>query len=306
MTCFRPIKAYRGDGGKVVFSSGGQEKGFIDRWMELPCGKCLGCKERKSKEWATRMAHELMMHRSSCFLTLTYNSTHLPEDLSLNRRHFADFIRSVRKRTKKKIRYYHCGEYGEINKRPHYHALLFGYRPDDLEHLPNVGSNGFQLYRSRFLEKSWGKGFVSVGTATWQSAAYVARYMIKKIGACTEDNIDEYLERYGRWDEHGEFWTVEPEYATMSLKPGIGAGYREKFKNELSLHDNVIVNGSRQRVPRYYDKLFAEEDPEGFAAVQKKRRDFAFEKLDDSTPERLRVREKVQKARLSLLKRDIV
>ena len=137
MTCFKPLKANRSPEGKITFP--GKGAGFRIGDLELPCGRCNGCRISKSKEWAIRCVHEAIYQneQKDCsdnneFITLTYNDKHLPVDHGLDHRHFQKFIRSLRKKSKQKIRYYMCGEYGKATEengyiaRPHYHAILFG------------------------------------------------------------------------------------------------------------------------------------------------------------------------------------
>lgn len=102
---------------------------FGDDLMLLPCGRCLGCKFDKAKDWATRSVLEMKYHSKACFVTLTYDDTHLPK--TLVKSHVQDFLKKLRNRGEV-FRYIGAGEYGETSHRPHYHLILFGYRPDDL------------------------------------------------------------------------------------------------------------------------------------------------------------------------------
>jgi hypothetical protein len=121
--------------------------------------------------------HESQLHPENTFITLTYDNEHLPDPPQLIKKHFQDFIRSLRKRNShKKIRYYHCGEYGERLGRPHYHAILFNHSFSDKKKL-----NGHKdLYTSKQLDATWQRGYASIGMVTPESAAYVANYIQKK------------------------------------------------------------------------------------------------------------------------------
>jgi hypothetical protein len=97
----------------------------------------------------------------------------LPEDGSLDVSHFQIFMKRLRHRVKPlKIRFFHCGEYGDKTRRPHYHALIFGYKV-----LFKKQKSG-DLFTSDMLAKCWGKGHCLVGDLTFESAAYVARYVV--------------------------------------------------------------------------------------------------------------------------------
>lgn len=121
MTCYHPIKAFRTASG-VSFSELGRDDHLGD--IELPCGRCVGCRLRRANEWALRVMHEAKLHPANCFVTLTYRDEDLPENGSLRHRDFQLFMKRLRKRAD--VRFYMCGEYGEQKLRPHYHACLFG------------------------------------------------------------------------------------------------------------------------------------------------------------------------------------
>ena len=152
MPCFHPLAAWRQPGGEITFHDKGS-----GRPIKLPCGQCSGCRLKRSHDWALRCIHEASLHSSNCFITLTYNDDNLPFNGSLNKSDFQGFIKRLRDREKpNKIRFYQAGEYGDKNNRPHHHAILFNYMPDDL-----VDSGG-GIFFSPYLEKVWGKGFVNL------------------------------------------------------------------------------------------------------------------------------------------------
>ena len=144
----------------------------------------------------------------NCFVTLTYNDEHLPANGSLNKRDITLFLKRLRKRYGKGIRYYQCGEYGELLSRPHHHAILFNHDFEDKQLWSVRG--GVRLYRSASLEQLWPYGYSTIGDVTFESAAYVARYVVKKITG----------------EREGEHYRGKmPEFATMSRRPGIGRGW---------------------------------------------------------------------------------
>jgi hypothetical protein len=131
MPCYFPITAWRSKDGKneagkwpVVFKP---TAGYLDKELKLPCGRCIGCRLERSRQWAVRCVHEASLHEKNCFITLTYSPENLPKDGSLDVSHFQKFMKRFRKRFGPGIRFFHCGEYGESLSRPHYHACIFGF-----------------------------------------------------------------------------------------------------------------------------------------------------------------------------------
>lgn len=236
------------------------------------------------------------MHEDNCFITLTYNDTHLPADGSLNHRHFQLFMKQFRKEIyPQKVRYFMCGEYGAQLQRPHYHAILFGFQFNDRQLFSDKG--GVHLYTSPMLSRLWDKGFSTVGDVSFESCAYVARYIMKKV------NGDEAFEHYMRADHYGEMFHVKPEYTCMSRRKGIGYKWLEKFKDDVYPGDHVVIQGKEYRAPRYYDQFLEENDPQLLQKIKWERKQNYDAK--ENTPERLAVREKVQAARLKKLKRTL-
>lgn len=240
--------------------------------------------------------HEAQEHKENSFITLTYDSEHLPSSGTLVKSHFQDFMKRLRWHNQHtKIRFYHAGEYGEKFHRPHYHACIFGWKPHDQKFHKKI--NGVPLYTSASLQKIWGMGFCSVGAVTDRSAAYVARYIMKKI------NGDQAHWHYHKVDEEtGEMTQVLPEYTTMSRRPGIGKNYYEKYKSEI-FPDDFVLNSDRKKglPPRYYLEQFELEDPKGFEKIKANRVKRAKANASDATRERLVVRETVLKAKTSKL-----
>jgi len=198
--------------------------------------------------------HEASLYESNCFITLTYDDEHLPWANSLNVRDFQLFLKRLRKKySHQKIRFYHCGEYGERHGRPHYHALLFGFDFPDKIHLGI--RNKLPVWRSPSLEKLWNKGRSEIGSLTFDSAAYVARYILKK-----------------HVDPHNNVHELrEPEHVTMSRRPGIGKPWLDKYQSEVYPRDSVITRGMPTKPPRYYDLQFELSNPEGMDAVRRGR-----------------------------------
>jgi len=215
--------------------------------MHVPCGRCMGCRLARAKMWSVRIMHEVKEWPVSSFITLTYNEEHLPKNLSLVKTDVQLFFKRLRKNLNKNIKYFLGGEYGELCKRPHYHAVVFGVGPGDRE----------------TIERSWGKGFVYIGTVTHDSARYVASYTLKKLNG---DAALSYLRR-----------GVIPEFALMSRNPGIGARFLAKHTPFLKQNGFCVVKGNKVSLPRYYsDKIFTDEDKARFHTL---RQDFYDERF---------------------------
>lgn len=238
--------------------------------------------------------HEASMHRDNCFITLTYSDAHLPAYGSLVKSDFQKFMKRLRKEiAPERVRFFHAGEYGERLGRPHYHACLFGYGFPDKVQFKMRGE--FPVYRSALLESVWPFGLSEVGSLTFESASYVARYITKKItGKAAEDH-------YAVMDaETGELVMLQPEYATMSRSKGIGSTWLEKYQGEVYPNDEVVMRGRAMKPPRAYDVRFKEESPEMFAMVRSARMAELRKagKAWNNTEARLLVREEVLKSRM--------
>lgn len=298
MPCFKPMPAVRMTDGSVKFVS--RNKKGVDGTLELPCGQCIGCRLERSRQWAMRCLHESSLYENNSFVTLTYDDANLPEGGSLNYDDFQKFMKRLRKRTKSKIRFYVGGEYGSQNMRPHYHACLFGYDFLDKVFYKNTAS-GEKIYTSKLLESLWPYGLSSVGNVTFESAAYIARYCIQKV---TGDLAESY---YRVITDDGVIVDRVPEFNHMSLKPGIGKPWLDKYSTDVYPRDYVVVNGVKTKPPKYYDVLFEREDPGMFSELVAQRElDGYIQTLKgENSTSRLYVREQVQAARLSMLKRTI-
>lgn len=268
MTCYYPKP-----GKRTVWTVGAHK---IKEDIMRPCGQCIGCRLERARQWAVRITHEASMYEENCFITLTYNNENLPIDKSVHKRDLQLFFKRLRKELNfKPLKYYACGEYGEKGGkqrlygpeglgRPHYHACLLGHQFSDkvLLHSAHVGyfKNHFKvgpdhnLYDSPKLAEIWGKGFVTIGELTFQSAGYVARYCMKKIGG------DKKYEHYG---------TKNPEFALISK--GIGKTWFEKYESDCYPKDFVTVNGKKQKPPRYYEYLLEKKNPEKLKRIKRER-----------------------------------
>lgn len=301
MACYHLLDAYRDRSGAIKFGSPLVSKGGRSLYerLQIPCGQCVGCRLERSRQWAMRCLHESSLHEENCFITLTYNDENLPSDLSLNYKHFQDFMKRFRKAFGPDIRFYMCGEYGEKFDRPHFHACIFGFDFDDKQ-LFFTSPSGAKVYRSAKLEKLWKYGYSSIGDVTFESAAYVARYIMKKQ---TGQDAERRYEMTCL--ETGEIVKRKPEFNNMSRRPGIASDWFDKFSSDVYPHDFVVVNGKRCRPPKYYDRKLARLNPDLFEEIATSREKLASLRSDNNTPERLAVREEVVNLKVQKLARKI-
>jgi len=303
--CFHPLTAYRsavrGESGRYGITFNGS-KGLIESSsFQVPCQKCKGCRVDRSREWAVRCSHEVQMAPRSCFLTLTYDDEHLPADYSIHVRTLQLFLKRLRDSiAPTKIRFFAAGEYGDKDDRPHYHALIFNYDFNDkiiFKKKPTL------LYTSQALSKLWTYGFSTIGTANYQSAAYCARYSIKKIGG------DLAAHHYQRTHPVTGIQTqVQPEFSTQSRRPGLGYSWFKKYKSDVFPSDFLVVDGKKHPVPKYYLKLLEEEERKRLKLNRgphpKRIQQFRKRKAENK-PDRLKVREEVFSAKIRQLKREL-
>lgn len=291
MRCTRPLDAFRAPSGAIVFSRSKSVLAGASA-LKLPCSRCTACRLEKSRQWAVRCVHEASLYDSNCFLTLTYDDGHVPEWGSLDKRALCLFFKRLRREIEpEKVRYYAVGEYGSESRRPHYHACLFGYDFPDKEVFRSRGE--FPVWRSRLLERLWPFGLSELGQVSFESASYLARYIMKKVTG------DLALSHYDRLDHGtGEVKMLEPEFAHMSRRPGIGHDWIGKYMGEVYPADSVVMRGHLGKPPRYYDSALCVVSPDLAAEVKRKRRS----ERDSSDDDRLDVLEKCVDAKVNLFK----
>lgn len=307
MSCYHPVTVFPGKppGGGFVYDASKSYVGSVPK--SISCSSCIGCRLDHSNEWMLRISHEAQSHEDCCIATLTYEDEHLPDGHNVSSEVVSKFVRRLRKKLGvRSIRYFACGEYGDLNHRPHYHIILFGYSfPDRV--LDDVSGVGTHLYLSESLSLLWPFGRAVVGLFTPEGAGYVARYTLKK---CSSDSAAD-LERYSA--ETGEALGTNREFISMSSKPGIGAGWYDQFAGDCFPSDFVIHDGRRYPVPLYYTRKFIAELNAAPSAL------FSLEELalrtsravaarahpENKTAARLAVREEVQRLRAERLLRDL-
>lgn len=243
--------------------------------------------------------HESELYEENCFLTLTYEE--VPEDASVSVRELQLFFKRLRKKyAPRSIRYFACGEYGEDLARPHYHALLFGFDFPDKVFAKMSGDH--RIYESETLSQLWGHGLAWIGAVSFESAAYVARYVLKKRTGKAG------VQHYRSLDMgSGELRGLTPEFVVMSRRPGIGSQWFSRFGSDVYGRDQdfVVVRGMKMRPPKFYDGKLEAVDPGLFHDIKVQRlraADHPSVKANN-TDDRLTVRETVQQAKQSLTSR---
>lgn len=333
MSCYHPLKAFpigltlNGKTDYKICSYNVDHLDWRDRWycmtskdtlpmstkhvtecIEIPCGKCLGCKLDYSRMWADRCMLEAQYYDHSYFVTLTYDNVHVPRSqyiddrtgelcdaLTLRKSDFQKFMKRLRKKYGQ-VRYYACGEYGGKSMRPHYHAILFGLNLDDL--VLYKSSDGMTYYNSPSLSTVWKDGFVVISEVTWATCAYTARYVVKK--AKSKNKLD-----YSKFN-------IQPEFVVMSRRPGIGYQYFED--HDCYDYDYINIStpdgGKKIRCPRYFDKLLERSDPERYQELKDKKvqsaKDRTLLKLaqtDNGYLDMLEVSERVKESKIKSLSR---
>lgn len=267
-----------------------EAQGSKYRYQLIPCKHCWACQLKYSAEWATRLTWEAQRYEHKFYITLTYNEEHLPiyEQMKyidkdgdvtiyendgtwtgcLQPKDTKKFINTLRKFYERRgltdIKYFYCGEYGEQG-RPHYHMILLG-APLDINQFYDFHVDPVHKklhWKSKEIDKWWGKGFADVAEVEWNSCAYVARYCMKKIN--TENDTRYYAEQ-GKYKE----------FIRMSRRPGIGMRYYDENKEKIYKYDEVIQrtikgNVSSFKPPKAFDKKFKEEFPEQWESIKASR-----------------------------------
>lgn len=230
------------------------------RFIQIPCGRCIGCRMDYARSWADRMTYHVLTCPKDVnwFVTLTYDDDHLntlrcDNDLglySLNYEHKTEFIKSLRNMFRdSSIDFYMSGEYGGSTARPHFHAIIYNCPIDDLVYW-KYNDNGDPIYLSDTLAKLWKYGFSTISPFTWTSSAYVAKYVEKKA--------------YGYNKAEYEAYGLEPEKCFCSRRPGIAhdyyiQNYADIWKNNgLNVSRDIVSNG-HLGIPRYFRKLALEK-----------------------------------------------
>lgn len=339
MQCFNPNQGYKAllPSGKLGFTtklSRAFTVNSIPQRMCTPCRKCEACRFTASKHWCTRLVHEAQYYGiKTAFITLTYQDMFVPQFGALNYRDVQLFMKRFRDRIPVEIRYFGIGEYGDLNLRPHYHAIIFGWDFPD-KYVYEV-RNGHILYRSPLLESVWtiprgnvfGKeyngasiGYSSIGEVNAASTGYVARYSMKKLIGASDRNLyvpdtgEFILNRYERYDFlNDRIVDVPSERSFISngggksaVKGGIGKRWAQEF-GVTDLYRKGYVHmpdGRKAAPPPFYNKIVEEVAPEVIESFKKSREDYVSVHVDSLTPDLIRQQRECFLSKLKLFKRQ--
>jgi len=299
MPCYHPIRmrqlaALNKNGKRSIVSSKDSREG---KDIQLPCGRCVGCRLERARQWAMRCVHEMSLWRVNSYVTLTYDDNELVYGGQLHGilypRHLVLFWKRLRKYGAK-FRYFACGEYGDKLSRPHYHAIIFGYDFQDKKYHSSEG--GYDYYYSDTLNRLWGHGNCIIGNATFESASYVARYVMKK--------------RLGKTKLQYEKEGISPEYVVMSRRPGIGREWIDKYLKDVFPRDSISVRGHDTTPPKYYTErykklseslLVTDIHPFEHADMIARRVKRAEDNFEQNTTKQLLIREHIKKRAIKSL-----
>lgn len=305
MPCFSPLTGWLSrsvnPSGKrsIVFD---RSVALVHRPVSVACGQCIGCRLERSRQMALRCEKEASLYDRNCFITLTYAPKFLPLVSgvpTLVKSDAQKFMKRLRFRFGAGIRFILCGEYGDRGERPHYHACLFNFDfMDKVE--KRITELGHKVYTSPSLGELWPFGIHEVGSFSFETAAYVARYICKKVSG------ERASSHYGIVDEAtGEVLSDGrvPEFVLVSRRPGLGKPWFDKFRRDVFPHDFVVSRGRMLRPPKYFTSALEVDDKETYEGVIKKRKAHALKGADNNSVFRLKDRERIQEQKAKLLKR---
>lgn len=302
MTCFYPMQAIRSSTATTV-KTGKPVVTFLPRsqygkWDNnpnlvkgLPCGQCTGCRLERSRQWAVRMVNESDLHDDNWFITLTFDDESLikrERPMSLDKKDFQLFMKRLRKRSAQRIRYFMCGEYGDLFKRPHYHAILFGVDFPDRK-LYKI-KDGMRYYNSDFIRELWPYGFNVITDVTFDTCAYVARYIMKK--QLGKDSWQHYVDRI-------------PEYTTMSRRSGIGKDWLVKHLQDVYPRDEIFRRDKKIfcKPPKAYDSYYEVINPESFSQIKESRIEQALAR--PKSDQQLNAEKVIKETQIKILSRNL-
>lgn len=191
--------------------------------LQFGCGQCFPCRVNRRRLWTHRMLLEQLKHQTSAFVTLTYDDDHLPAGGTLVPKDAQDWLKRLRRAVEPRtLRFFLVGEYGEQSWRPHYHAIIFGLCP--------VGD-------AEIVQSTWSRGFTMCAEVNQHTVQYTCGYVTKKLNG-RDERSRELL--------NGRF----PEFARMSLRPGIGAPAIKEVVDALTTDGGAILMSQSEDVPQ--------------------------------------------------------
>lgn len=295
--CYAPLDGWADGKGGLTLSRGRAVNPLLPP-IKVSCGQCLECKGGRSREWATRIIHEMKFHDQSWFATVTYDDAHLPPGGDLRLRDLQKFIKRLRRGSKKfgmkphRFRYFACGEYGTQTMRPHYHVVFFGLRLVDLKCVSK--KVGREKYTSASVDRCWtdkhgkSKGGITIELMSDAFAFYVGKYVSEQVSYDNDRKNHVQFSPYEWRSVDGVVVRRARPFSCQSRRPGIGAAFLEKYLSQLVSHGSVrLRNGKLVGIPRFYLRRIKEQFPD---AYEKFKRDWSrarFLTRDNRTPEAL-------------------
>lgn len=240
MPCYAPRTGWKKQGvSKLVMGLTPPTPDAVQ--VKVACQECIGCQQTNARNWAFRCEMELAEHDAAVFTTLTIENLDLHPTLSVDTAQ--RFLKRLRERNTRgptpdrTIRHFLAGEYGTYNKRPHYHAILFGADAD---------------LHGQIIQDAWGLGFTTTYRVTPETIAYTAGYTAKKAKTKGRELV---LERVN--PNTGEVYEQQPEFFIMSRRPhGIGGAMRQHWP---SWRTTAVYDGHEMPVPRYYHEAWKQQ-----------------------------------------------
>lgn len=324
MSCYHPLlgipdynprtnKPYHTESGKIRYRIIPMSNNSYDYLknspdaIQIPCGKCIGCRLEYSRQWANRCMLELQYHESAYFLTLTYNDGNLPirwhvDDktgeavpvATLVKRDWQLFMKRLRRAfPDQHLRFFMAGEYGEQNFRPHFHAIIFGLKIPDLRFYKKLDK--YDYYTSSTIQKIWDFDanlshnpvdkpdamVYNVDSGKWCVTPLATRGLVI-IGEVNWDTCA-YTARYVMSKMKGpsvEFYSqcgLEQPFTLMSRRPGIGRQYYDDHDcyEYSSISVSTPQGGKKFPPPKYFDRLLEHDDPGRLAVIKEQRKEFS-------------------------------
>lgn len=261
------------------------------REVYLPCGKCIQCLNSRSKSWEVRSSLELLKYKKAVCLTLTYNDDNLPFCGLLRYSDVQKFIKRLRKDFPYPIKYMCSGEYGGAKTRPHYHIIIFNYIPPDIvfgvTKPYSISKKGTKLYKSDYLTKKWGKGFVDVGEVNHRTCRYVSQYCCKKLLDETKKRLPRYKRIYK--------WKVKKSREFLHCSIGFGLDWFKRNYRSVISQSKIVLGKFTYSIPRYFIKKLSDINFKLYEEFKMKT--FSFWLNYKNTPDDVR-RSKIKSERL--------
>ena len=271
----------------------------------VKCGKCDTCRREKAQDWAIKLINEAKYHKKACFITLTFDNKILLDKNSKARKkygahpkfvfnteyskeYFKKFIKRLRKKLEpKKITYFKVAEYGELNKRPHYHCIIFGENFEQDRKEMQVSKSGHIQYNSQILEELWACGRTSVQDINSNNIIYISQYAIKKY----KKKDDQYKEKISFSNR-----------SKMNIK-WARRNYKEIIKGYIEDTD-----GKKYRVPESYKKMLKNSEEEIYKRTWRKYEENIMDRLNNISNNDLikqqKIKEEIRRRRNDSKKRN--